>query len=224
MQFTNPIWLWGLSGLLIPVAIHLLSRKEGKVIKIGSIRHLEDTVSKQFKSIRLNEYLLLAMRCLLIVLLVFLLAGLRLNVHGRNAKWLLVESAGGNDPEFSVLRDSLLKNGFELRSLSEGFPKLKEHSPKNEKVDYWNLIEELQTKPLEQVVVFSNSYFEGFRGKRPSLPENIRWISTTPTPNNFVLSTIRISNDSIESRQGYSDEHKTAFVEVFLCQFCKSSP
>ena len=124
MQFVNPIWLWGLAGLLIPAAIHLLSRKEGKVIKIGSVRHLEDTLSKQFKSIRLNELALLALRCLLIAILTLFLAGLQLGIGGKEGKWLLIENGLENDREFSSLIDSLKKNGFEVKSLKTGFPKL----------------------------------------------------------------------------------------------------
>ena len=107
MQLANPIWLWGLSGMLIPIGIHLLSRKEGRVIRIGSVRHLEDTISKQFKSIRLNEFILLGLRCLLIIILVLFLAGLDLNITGKNGKWLLIEGGLDKDNEFSSLIDSL---------------------------------------------------------------------------------------------------------------------
>ena len=56
MELINPIWLWGLTGLMIPVGIHLLSRREGKIIKIGSIRHLDETNSKQnFHSVYFRE-------------------------------------------------------------------------------------------------------------------------------------------------------------------------
>ena len=39
----------------VPVAIHLLSRKEGKVIKVGSLRHLRETTTRQFRSLKPNE-------------------------------------------------------------------------------------------------------------------------------------------------------------------------
>ena len=66
MQFAQPIFLWALAGLSVPIAIHLLSKKEGKVIRLGSLRHVREKSTQQFKSIRLNEWLLLALRCLIV--------------------------------------------------------------------------------------------------------------------------------------------------------------
>lgn len=71
MNFTQPLFLWTLAGAFIPIAIHLLSRKEGKVVKVGSLRHMEESNTSRFKSIRLNETLLLLARCLMITWLAF---------------------------------------------------------------------------------------------------------------------------------------------------------
>ena len=210
MQFVNPIWLWGLAGLLIPAAIHLLSRKEGKVIKIGSVRHLEDTLSKQFKSIRLNELALLALRCLLIAILTLFLAGLQLGIGGKEGKWLLIENGLENDREFSSLIDSLKKNGFEVKSLKTGFPELTENHLQK-RIDYWSLVDELKTQPIEQAIVLSYSYHEGFKGKRPSLPENVTWISKNPDPVTFKLRAVQSSKDSVLLREGNGDAVQTNF-------------
>src|SRR6187549_1844600 len=104
MQFLNPTWLWGLTGLLIPLAIHLLSRKEGKVIRVGSIRHLEETSTRQFKSIKLNEFVLLILRSLLILFIVLFLAGLLWpDSDSGNKHWLLVEKGLEHDTELTTL-------------------------------------------------------------------------------------------------------------------------
>jgi len=73
MQFKQPILLWALAGLIVPLAIHLLSRKEGQVIRLGSLRHLRETSTQQFRGIKLNEILLLALRSLLVILFVLLI-------------------------------------------------------------------------------------------------------------------------------------------------------
>src|SRR5690349_13991138 len=100
MYFSNPIWLWALTGISIPIAIHLLSRKEGKVIRIGSLRHLQETSTQQFKGIRLNELALLALRCLLIILFVMILSGLSLHwTNSNKVSWVLVEKGLENTPE-----------------------------------------------------------------------------------------------------------------------------
>jgi hypothetical protein len=53
MAFLNPLYLWALLGLAIPVAIHLWSRKEGRTIKVGSIKFLKgigSQTSQQYKA------------------------------------------------------------------------------------------------------------------------------------------------------------------------------
>ena len=45
MGLLNPTWLWGLAGLAIPVAIHLLSRKDMRVIFMSG--YAEDAFRKQ---------------------------------------------------------------------------------------------------------------------------------------------------------------------------------
>ena len=211
MELINPIWLWGLAGLLIPIGIHLLSRREGKIIKIGSIRHLEETSSKQFKSIRLNELVLLFLRCLIITLLVLFLSGFHFQALEKSGKWLLVESGLERDDELSVLIDSLRRNGFEIKILTRGFPELSDSLYDTKKINYWNLLTELKKKSLTQAVVLSYNYADGFAGKRASLPENVQWVSKNPAPIEFGLNAIRISDDSLRYRAGYSNANKTSF-------------
>jgi hypothetical protein len=144
MELINPIWLWGLAGLLIPIGIHLLSRREGKIIKIGSIRHIEETNSKQFKSIRLNELVLLLLRCLIITILVLFLSGFHFQTLEKSGKWLIVESGLERDDQLSALIDSLRRNSFEIKRLTNGFPDLSDNPYDTTKINYWNLLEKLR--------------------------------------------------------------------------------
>lgn len=177
MSLLNPIWLWGLGALAIPVGIHLLSRKEGKTIRIGSIRFLAETSTSKFSSIRLNEVALLAVRILLITLIVLLLAGLLLHVTGKKTsrKWVLVEKSLENDPQIKTALDSLEKNEFEIRRLSEDFPVLDSDSTLITP-DYYKLTESLSQQPDLQAVVFATNSLSQFKGKRISLPDNITWL------------------------------------------------
>jgi len=213
MMFAHPIWLWGLTGLLVPIGIHLLSRKEGKVVRMGSIRYLEDSTTKQFRSLRLNEVLLLALRCLAIALLVFFLSGLQFNTSGNHQeKWLVVETGLENDARFSSLSDSLKKDGYELKQLAKGFPSL--DSAKTERLDYWSAVDILKRKPLQQVVVLSYNYVSGFKGKRLALPANIRWVTVAPEPTEFPLQAVRLAGDSVSIRKGISSPGETHFETV----------
>ncbi len=216
MQFLNPIWLWGLTGLLVPIGIHLLSRKEGKKIKIGSIRYLEDTATNQFKSLRLNEYLLLVLRCLLIGILVFILSEFQFKGIDGKEKWLVLERGLDDAPEFSAVIDSLKQNDFQIRFLSPGFPSNEDSAHHHEKINYWNLVEQLKQKSLDQVVVIAHNYTQGLKGKRPSLPDHIQWLSKKPAPGEFNLLAIRTSHDSIFLRAGNSNTGQTSFNTMHI--------
>src|SRR6478735_1525798 len=206
MQFLNPIWLWGLTGLLIPIGIHLLSRKEGKVIRVGSIRHLEETSTRQFRNIRLNELTLLALRCLLITLIVLLLSGLSFNSYNtKDTNYVLLEKGMEREPDFQPLIDSLERKGSEVRWLSRGFPLLKDSASLDSKIQYWSLVESLQKEKARQIVVLAYNYVNGFKGKRAGIPENIKWISKSPGPAEFTLNAVRLSPDSVLLRKGKTD-------------------
>ena len=211
MQLINPIWLWGLTGLMIPVGIHLLSRLEGKIIKIGSIRHLDETNSKQFKSIRLNEFFLLILRCFIITIVVLFLSGFHFKSLQESGKWLMVETGWEHDPQFSLLTDSLKRSGYEIKRLRNGFPDFSDEPPIVKQINYWDLLAELEKESLTQAVVLSYNYAEGFKGERRSLPENVKWISKNPAPTEFVLRAIRVSNDTLIVRAGHSNPDKTSF-------------
>ncbi|HZX73756.1 MAG TPA: BatA domain-containing protein, partial [Cyclobacteriaceae bacterium] len=117
MAFANPSWLWGLSALLIPITIHLLSRKEGKVIPVGSLRYLKDANTQQFKSLRLNEVILLLLRCLLFSLVILFISGLQM-AQNNNLKWVLVEERLKDDSRATSVSDSLINQGYELHYLT----------------------------------------------------------------------------------------------------------
>ena len=211
MQFVNTIWLWGLAGLIIPIGIHLLSRKAGNVIRFGSIRHLSDTNTRQFKSIRLNEWALLILRSLVITCLVFLISGLHIDAFEKKSKWLLVDKGLADDQEFALLIDSLRNNGFEIRSISPGFPPLRDSIISDQKTDYWSLLEKVRMEPLEQAIVLSNNYIEGFKGERTNLPGHIQWLSKDPDSNEYVANAFQQSKDSMAIRFGRSGKRKTSF-------------
>src|SRR5882757_3378294 len=106
MTIANPIFLWALAGLSVPVTIHLLSRKEGKILKLGSLRHVQETSTQQFRGIRLNEIVLLLLRCALIAIFSLMLAGIFL-AASNNLKWVLVEKGLEGQQRISTMIDSL---------------------------------------------------------------------------------------------------------------------
>ncbi|MEQ9376738.1 MAG: BatA domain-containing protein [Imperialibacter sp.] len=208
MQLTNPLWLWGLLGLAVPLAIHLLSRKEGKVIKVGSLRHLTDSTTRQFKSVKLNELLLLALRSLLLITVVALLAGLLLPSSASLPKWVVVDRGAEQHKEISRIIDSLTSNDYELRYLEQGFPLPKDTISEEQTLGRWFLAEQLGEAKISEAVVFTKAYMSGFKGKRPPKPEHIAWFDITGGPEKLPAIFI-IEGDSVWEVSGQTDDEFT---------------
>ncbi|HEY9048623.1 MAG TPA: BatA domain-containing protein [Ohtaekwangia sp.] len=211
MQFTNPIWLWALSGLAIPVAIHLLSRKEGKVIYIGSLRHLEESNTRQFRAIKLNEILLLILRCILISLVVLLLAGLTISyTSSKPSRWLVIEPGIEQTSSIASLTDSLTVAGYEKHYLSQGFP-IEIDTTAKAVSNYWSLIHQLQSKAIADIVVISRSRQNDFDGEYTTLPSNIHWITADNAESKSILFAQRSKADSSVVRTSKSNSMETSY-------------
>jgi hypothetical protein len=212
MEFANPTWLWGLTGLLIPVGIHLLSRKEGRVVHIGSLRHLGESTTAQFKTLRLNEILLLLLRCLLLLLIVLWLAEMNFpSLTKSKSYWLVIEKGIEEIKIIKPLIDSLQQHGFESHILTESFPFIKDSSNLKPVHDYWALAEDLNSKNLDSIIIISYNRAENFRGERIGFPNKIKWINVEPTPQTRVIEATQISNDSIYVRKGNFNKEVTFF-------------
>src|SRR5688572_4994563 len=212
MVLTNPIWLWALAGLSIPIGIHLLSRKEGQVIRIGSLRHLQETNTQQFKGICLNEIVLLILRCTLITLFVLLMSGLSFERDTTSeTKWVLIEKGLEKISEVQAQLDTFQRHGYELHWLADGFPLYDDSASVSSNNLYWKLTEQLQSEKISDVIVISKNTIEGFKGKRPPMPSNIRWISVPSKPVDFTLNATSLS-DSIMVRTGHTQSDNTYFT------------
>lgn len=201
MNFLNPIALWALAGLAVPIGIHLLSRKEGKTIRIGSIRFLTETATSKFSGIKLNEIILLAIRSVLLVTIVLFLAGFVLSSQSSSEKrlWAIVEHGLENNPQVNALLDSLAKNNYELKKLATGFPWLREEHTSTPP-DYYKLTEELTTIENTEAVVIAKNRLSHFKGKRITLPTNVTWLS---------YPDIRASNDTTRTHKIQSSDTLT---------------
>ena len=75
MNFLIPSALLGLGAMLVPLAIHFLSKKKKKEVLFGSLQFLQGSESPSARSIYLSQYLLLLLRMLLIAALCIAVAG-----------------------------------------------------------------------------------------------------------------------------------------------------
>ncbi len=216
MSLLQPWYLWALAGLAVPLAIHLLSRKEGPTIRMGSLRHIRETSSRQFRSIRLNEYLLLALRSIVIVLIVLLMSGWYLGSLKDDHKFLIMELGVQSRSDLLPLRDSLRSAGFEERSLLPGFPSLSEGERTSAVPDYAGLLEELRIHDIDSAIILATNRVSGFMGERVALPGNVRWVSVEGRASEFELQRMRMQGDSVFIRAGKTSASETAFHSYML--------
>lgn len=231
MGWADPIWLYGLLGLAVPMAIHLLSRRDTRVIHIGSLRHLQDSITRQAIRIRLNEYLLLVVRCMIVALAVMLLAGLFFDTDARERKWLLIERGLERDRQWTAVIDSLKAQGFSLKEFATGFPALESDDIRategtgapgldGEMItgglpDYWTLTEALNALDREQCVVISRSRVPGFSGQRAA-NASVIWLTAHSDTTRFTLMQKRVSEDTVVVRRGRSDDLSMSFETLRL--------
>lgn len=179
MVFLNPWYLWALLGLIVPVAIHLWNKKQGKTIQVGHIKFLKTSDSQRSKSLKFRELVLLLLRMLLISLLVFLLSEPQLRGKTeRSPVTYVVEASLLTSPKIKSLTDSL-NSIAEVRLLETDFP---DYSPEDlessfiKTPNYWQLAQAMENLATDSLVVFTNAFVRGIKGKRPEIHKKINWI------------------------------------------------
>jgi hypothetical protein len=93
MLFQNIYLLLGLLGIAIPVIIHLLNRRQAKVIEWGAMLFLLDSLLSRRRRVLLEEILLLAARCLIVALVALALARPFIPASS-TVPWIVVLPAG----------------------------------------------------------------------------------------------------------------------------------
>ncbi|WP_375324156.1 BatA domain-containing protein [Flagellimonas sp. GZD32] len=179
MVFANPTYLWALLGLLVPLAIHLWSKKEAKTIKIGSIQLLDESNSRQSSNIQLNEWLLMLLRMAIVALVVLLMAGPQWRIKGnKKVVTYLVDPSLSQEKELSVILDSLAEASPVLL-LDEGFSTWEidlesevDQTPPN----YWQLAQKMDSLTSDSIVVFTKANLQGVRSKRPTTQKKVHWV------------------------------------------------
>ncbi|MFN3852369.1 MAG: BatA domain-containing protein [Spirosomataceae bacterium] len=74
MELLNPMMLWGALAVSIPILLHFWHQKKGKVIEWAAMQWLIEKDLQQSKGIRLDNILLLILRCLLVLILALILS------------------------------------------------------------------------------------------------------------------------------------------------------
>lgn len=189
LQLLNPIALLSMAAVIIPVLVHLWNVRKGKTLRIGSIALLAASARTRSNRLRIHQWPLFLLRCLLLVLLALLLAIPVWNKKQTTQKgWILVQDdqLPAVYAQYGVTIDSLLGAGLEIHNLSAQFELLN----LKDTVQYtgaanhpqpllppWSLLRVLDTHlpkgfPLH---VFANNRLALYEGKRPATQLSIHW-------------------------------------------------
>lgn len=126
MLFNYTIGLLATAGIIVPLIIHLWNVKKGKTLKIGSIVLLGESAKQSAKSFQIKDWLLFLLRCLLILMIAFLLAEpiLKTENSEKNIKgWILFNESSYFDLSAKQKAEIKLLNeqGFEIHNFDSGF-------------------------------------------------------------------------------------------------------
>jgi hypothetical protein len=215
-QILNPIWLFGISGIIIPLLIHLWNVKKGKTLKIGSVSLLNESSRQNARSLRLLDLLLLLLRCLLIIIVSILLAEpvwISSNTANQEGGWILIEKDNFTETysHFQKEIDSLNKAGYNLHLFEPGFKaadinKLKDSETINDNIatqlSYWSLLRMLdQEIPAGlRAYIFTPNRLNRFKGERPEIVTKLNWKIYIPKDSNATwIEGAWFTNDSIRA-------------------------
>lgn len=185
-QVVQPLALFALAGVAIPILIHL-RRRRLPVVRVGTLRPFLSH-SRPSRARALHDWPRLLLRCAILTALALAFAGLRwMPRRPPPARWCLL--LPGTTLRDDPLRDwtHRLGEGFEPHWLSPGFPHILDpnQSPAPEgRLPVWPLLRQADARlpPGSEAWVFSPTWASLFEGNRPSLTNlRVRW-SVVPTP------------------------------------------
>jgi hypothetical protein len=233
MQFLNPIWLFAIAAIGIPVIIHLWNIKPGKTLKVGSIALITAAAQKSSRSFKLNDVLLFWVRCLfLIVLAVLLAAPIWQRYQSLNATkgWILLPKDNLTETyyKFKPVIDSLSKSGYELHYFDQKFSKFEPNKAltdaslkdKTGVKNYWSLVSKLNKTLPENIPVylFSPNQSRYFSGRKPSVSLNLHWQTYTPADSvtQWIQSAWFTNTNTIKVVEGNSKPAGTYFTNYII--------
>lgn len=165
LAFTSPAALIALAALALPIALHLWSRRTGRPLRVGSVAFFAAAPPPAARRPRLEDLWLLLLRCGIVALLAFALAGPvwrsgRLAGGGR--VMALVTPAVAADSASRPLLDSLRQSGADIEVLPQG--------------PIWSVLREadFEAPPGTRFVIVAPA--EGASGNRPVLRSEASWI------------------------------------------------
>lgn len=74
-SFLNPVWLWVLPAAALPLILHLVARRQPPTVPFPAVRYLQQVTRDHQRRLKLQHWLLLLVRTLLVLALILAAAG-----------------------------------------------------------------------------------------------------------------------------------------------------
>lgn len=192
MSFTNLIFLWGLLGLLIPLAIHLWNKKPPPTVKVGSTLLFPESNVAKMKSISLNKILLLLLRMLMLGILVLFLMKPFYEKEGlpkaiQKPKHIALVT---QDFYHKTSKDFFTQLNKPVHFLLPNFPLASDTIyQENKEPNYWELLSHFDL--ADSITLFAPKERFYFEGPKPTFPFYIKWenIPLEETLNTIIAKT-----------------------------------
>lgn len=228
IEFLYPLGLLAALGIGIPIAIHLWQVKKQRILRVGNIKVFARAKRQRIQKLRIKNWPLLVIRCLIVLILAALLAGPRFI---RDAKqqargWVLLGAEHGAllAPTQRTLMDSLLDNGYALHAFEPGFRPLSLQG-KDDTVaavsNQFALVHQLngQLPAGFPTVIFSKPEISQLAGDPPATPLALSWYALrgdTASAVRFISRAWKTSGDSVAVMAGTSRAGGTRFDRMII--------
>ena len=230
VELLYPLGLLAALGIGIPIAIHTWQVHKQRVLRVGSVSVVAHAKKQRLQKLRIKNWLLLVVRCIIILLLAALLAGPYLNTNktpGAAPGWVLLGAGHHSllDDTQRQLIDSLLANDYTVHAFEPGFRQLS--IPNNGDTvasisNQFALIHQLNERlPADfPVTVFSRPEITQLVGDIPTTPLKLNWHAFTKEDTahvaRFITHAWKTSSDSLAVLVGTSDSQGTRFERLTI--------
>lgn len=181
---------------------------------VGSIQFMPEAESTHSRSLHLNEYVLLLLRCLLLALISILMAGLLLPEKEMDKKSVvLVDPSISNDTRVIRALDTL--DNYEKRWLQNGLPLAYNATPDATRPSsVWSLINQVNQLNADTIFVFSPLTISSLKGKRPIINKVIKIIGVGELDTEDYLFQAFKTGDTHKLIMGNSNTLRTEYKLV----------
>jgi Aerotolerance regulator N-terminal len=174
LTFLNPAFLWGALAASIPVIIHLINRRRARVVQFPTVRFVLRSERRLARKYRVKQWLLLALRTLILFLLTTALAEPVLQPRGGEVAEMAQAHAA------VLILDNTMSMAYQTAGITA-----------------WDLAKEVselvlqELRPQDQAgilpVVSTEPPPQALSSDRPGLMQHVRELTQTFQPGGFIL-------------------------------------